>query len=148
MTDPSDNSYAGDISVRETWDALAGDPRAVLIDVRSAAEWSFVGVPLLVSIGKEPLMVAWNDFATGERIPDFTGRLKSALDAAGVGTDAPLYFLCRSGNRSRHAAIAATAAGYGRSYNIDIGFEGGLDANRHRATPGSWKAAGLPWVQS
>lgn len=148
MTQPSENTYAGDIGVRDTWNDLAGNPRAVLIDVRSAAEWAFVGVPSLVSIGKEPLMMAWNDFATGERVPDFSGRLKTALTAAGVDTDAPLYFLCRSGNRSRHAAIAATAAGYSRAYNIDIGFEGALDADRHRATPGSWKAEGLPWVQT
>ena len=83
-----------------------------------------------------------------EVIPDFVGRLNTALGQKGVSRDAPLYFICRSGNRSRQAAIAATAAGYARAYNIAHGFEGRLDAERHRATSGSWKGEGYPWVQS
>jgi rhodanese-related sulfurtransferase len=140
--------YAGDVSVRATWDDLAATPDATLIDVRTRAEWAYVGVPSLAAIGKAPLFVEWDDFATGELVPDFTGRLEAALAEAGIGRDAPLYFLCRSGNRSRHAAILATRAGHGRAYNIDLGFEGRLSPERHRATPGSWKAEGLPWVQS
>jgi hypothetical protein len=31
---------------------------------------------------------------------------------------------------------------------VTDGFEGKLDAERHRATAGSWKAEGLPWEQS
>jgi rhodanese-related sulfurtransferase len=121
---------------------------AALIDVRSKAEWAFVGVPVLSSIGKDAILVEWNDFATGSRVPDFVGRLKAALTDNGVPDDAPLYFICRSGNRSRNAAIAATAAGYPKSFNIELGFEGPLDPERHRNTAGSWKAEGLPWEQS
>lgn len=139
--------YAGDVSVADAWRDLQATPDAALIDVRSAAEWSFVGVPTLDAIGKTPLLVAWNDFSAG-LLPDFAARLETALAKAGIGPDAPLYFLCRSGARSRSAAISATAAGHRRAYNIEHGFEGALDADRHRATPGSWKAEGLPWVQS
>ncbi|MGE0096622.1 MAG: rhodanese-like domain-containing protein, partial [Alphaproteobacteria bacterium] len=32
---------------------LARDPNSVLVDVRSQAEWSFVGVPDLSSLGKK-----------------------------------------------------------------------------------------------
>ncbi len=142
------STYAGDVSARDAWRDLQAAADAVLIDVRTAAEWAFVGIPTLAAIGKQPLLVAWNEFPSGAQVPDFAGRLKAALDEAGIGADAPLYFLCRSGARSRSAAIAATAIGYRRAYNIEQGFEGALDANRHRATPGSWKAESLPWVQS
>jgi len=148
MGQGTSGSHAGDVSVDVAWGALNTTPEATLIDVRTAAEWAYVGVPTLASIGKTTILIEWDAFPSGALVPDFSGRLKAALDKAGVGPDAPLYFICRSGNRSRHAAIAATAAGYRRCFNIENGFEGRLGPDRHRATPGSWKAAGLPWVQS
>jgi rhodanese-related sulfurtransferase len=141
-------AYAGDVDVRAAWGDLANSANAVLIDVRTRAEWAYVGVPVLDQIGKATIFIEWDDFATGATVPDFTGRLNTALGQKGVTADAPLYFICRSGNRSRQAAIAATAAGYTRAYNIAHGFEGRLDAARHRASPGSWKREGFPWVQS
>lgn len=148
MSGSQGDGYAGDVLPQQAWDDLAASGDATLIDVRTAAEWAFVGVPTLAAIGKPVELVEWNEFPSGELIPDFVGRLKAVLDARGVGQDAPLYFLCRSGIRSRHAAVAATAAGYTRAYNITHGFEGRLDTERHRETAESWKGAGLPWVQS
>ncbi len=148
MSQGTASTYAGDVDARDAWQALSTTPEAVLIDVRTAAEWAYVGVPSLAPIGKAPLLVEWDEFPSGKLVPDFIGRLTAALATAGADTGAPLYFLCRSGNRSRHAAIAATAAGYRHAYNIAQGFEGRLDAERHRGTPGSWKAENLPWVQS
>jgi len=141
-------AYSGDISARDAWEGLAGSPDAALIDVRSKAEWVYVGVPVLSSVGKKTLLVEWDDFSTGTLVPDFIGRLKATLAENGVPDGASLYFICRSGNRSRNAAIAATAAGHPNCFNIEFGFEGRLDPERHRNTPGSWKAEGLPWVQS
>jgi rhodanese-related sulfurtransferase len=140
--------YAGDVSASVAWNGLSESAEAALIDVRSKAEWVYVGVPVVSSIGKKTLLIEWDDFATGAIVPDFLGRLNSALAENGIKDDAPLYFICRSGNRSRNAAIAATAAGHANCFNIEFGFEGRLDAERHRNTPGSWKAEGLPWVQS
>ena len=148
MTGIPAGGYAGDVSAQAAWDDLARSSDATLIDVRSQPEWVYVGVPVLASIGKETILVEWDDFTSRSRVPDFAGRLKTALDERGIGPDAPLYFICRSGSRSRHAAIEATAAGYQRSFNVEFGFEGRLSADRHRGTPGSWKAEGLPWVQS
>lgn len=145
--DPA-GAYAGDVSAKDAWRVLSGSDPAVLVDVRSRAEWAFVGVPVLSSIGKNTLLIEWNDFTTGTTIPDFVGRLQAALADNDVAADAPLYFICRSGNRSRNAAIAATSAGHPNCFNIAHGFEGHLDAERHRNTPGSWKAEGLPWEQS
>lgn len=148
MSENSAGLYAGDVSARDAWDGLTASPQAALIDVRSKAEWVYVGVPVVSSIGKKTLLVEWDDFTTGTLVPDFMGRLKSALAESGIPDDAPLYFICRSGNRSRNAAIQATAAGHAACFNIEFGFEGRLDAERHRNTQGSWKAEGLPWVQS
>ncbi len=80
--------------------------------------------------------------------PDFVAALTSALTEARVDFDAPVYFLCRSGVRSQHAAVAMTAAGWKRCFNIATGFEGALDGSGHRGRVAGWKALGLPWVQS
>src|ERR1700754_4430634 len=96
--------YSGDVSASEAWSGLAASPQAALMDVRSKAEWVYVGVPVGSSIGKKTLLIEWDDFATGTIVPDFIGRLKSALGENGIEDNAPLYFICRSGNRSRNAA--------------------------------------------
>ncbi|MCP4385841.1 MAG: rhodanese-like domain-containing protein [Hyphomicrobiales bacterium] len=148
MSGTTARDYAGDVSVKAAWDSLARLPKSVLIDVRSKAEWIFVGIPVLASIGKSPLLLEWNDFASGQTVPDFVGRLSQNLADHDIGKDASLFFLCRSGNRSRSAAVAATAAGYAPCFNLEHGFEGQLDPDGHRGTAGSWKAEGLPWEQS
>jgi rhodanese-related sulfurtransferase len=148
MSENTAVGYAGDVSVRAAWDGLAGSAAATLVDVRTKAEWVYVGVPMLTSLGKSTLLIEWDQFPTGQLVPDFVGRLKAELDKRGVPPEAPLYFICRSGNRSRQAALLATEAGYRQAFNVEHGFEGRLGSDRHRATPGSWKAEGLPWAQS
>jgi rhodanese-related sulfurtransferase len=148
MAEDTPGRYAGDVSCEAAWADLERSAQATLVDVRTAAEWAYVGVPSLTPIGKSTVLIEWDRFPSGELVPDFLGRLKSGLDKIGVGPDAPIYFICRSGNRSRHAAIAATTAGYRHCFNVEHGFEGRLGPDRHRASPGSWKASGLPWVQS
>ena len=148
MSQGMSGGHAGDVSAKEAWDALAKTPNATLVDVRTAAEWAYVGVPVLATLGKPTLLVEWDEFPSGELVPDFLGRLKAELDKLGIAKGAPLYFICRSGNRSRQAAAQATAAGYANSFNVSGGFEGRLDGERHRGGTESWKGAGLPWVQS
>ena len=75
--------------------------------------------------------------------PNFSAELANR----GVTPDQTTLFICRSGNRSAAAAIAMTAKGFTRCYNVAEGFEGPLDADKHRGTLGGWKARGLPWVQ-
>lgn len=136
-------SYAGDLNPTEAWDLLAKDPKAVLVDVRTQPEWSFVGVPELGGIGKRTMFVCWQNYPTMAVDPAFVDRVSSAV----ADKDAPVLFICRSGARSRSAAIAMTAAGYRRCYNVAEGFEGGVDSERHRGRVAGWKAAGLPWAQ-
>lgn len=142
MPTPAPN-YAGDLSATEAWELLKSDPKARLIDVRTTAEWNFVGLPDLSPLGQEAALIEWQMFPTMQPNPQFV-----AAASAGADKDAPVLFLCRSGARSRSAAIALTAAGFGRAYNIAGGFEGDLDDERHRGQRNGWKAAGLPWKQS
>ncbi len=140
--------YQADVTPEEAWKALEGEPGATLVDVRTAAEWNYVGLPDLSKIGVPLLRVEWQSFPSGAVNPAFAETLDAALRERGSGRDAPVYFICRSGARSASAAAALTAAGYARCYNVAGGFEGGRDTDGHRGTVEGWKAAKLPWVQS
>ena len=122
---------------------LAKNPKAVLVDVRTDAEFSYVGNPDLSGLGKQALRVYWKVFPT----MDLNANFVAEVEKSGVAKDAPLLFLCRSGVRSRDAAIAMTAAGFKECYNVASGFEGDKDATGHRGTVNGWKVAGLPWAQ-
>jgi len=136
-----------DVPVRATWDRLAASPNAVLIDVRTRAEWTFVGLPDLNEIGKRVLTVEWQTCPESKVDAGFSERMTKVLDAAGASKDSELFFICRSGARSRMAAEAMANVGYRRSRNVADGFEGPLDADRHRGQVAGWKAAGLAWAQ-
>lgn len=140
--------YAGDVAANEAFALLKENPKAVLVDVRSSAEWSFVGLPDLTSLGRQPLLIEWQSFPGMAPNPRFVEQTRAALAEAGVGAGDPVLFLCRSGARSRNAAIALTEAGFGACYNISDGFEGALDGERHRGRRTGWKAEGLPWAQN
>jgi rhodanese-related sulfurtransferase len=128
--------YKGELTPREAYDLLALAPGAKLVDVRTRAEWDWVGrVPGAVEI-------EWNQYPGGTRNPNFVAELKRQVPA-----DVPVLFLCRSGARSIGAAEAATEAGYGDCYNILEGFEGDKNPQGHRNTVGGWRKAGLPWIQ-
>ncbi len=139
----ADAGYAGDVSSKEAWEVLSRDPEAVLVDVRTDAEWAFVGLPNLSKLEKNPLLVPWQSFPGMQVNSEFTAEVV----AKGVRPEQTVFFICRSGQRSRHAAMALCAVGYGQCFNVSDGFEGGHDAERHRGSTEGWKAAGLPWAQ-
>ena len=145
---PSGQDYAGDVSVADAWTTLKSDPSARLIDVRSAAEWSFVGVPDLGPLGKETIFVELQSFPTMSMNPQFLSDAVASLEKSGARADSPVLCICRSGGRSRAAAIALTRAGFARSFNVAGGFEGDVDREGHRSRVNGWKAAGLPWRQT
>jgi rhodanese-related sulfurtransferase len=137
-------SYAGDLTPDEAFSLLQSRPDAILVDVRTRAEWSYVGVPDLSDVGRSPVLSEWVTFPDGARNPRFLDE----VDAATADKSAPVIFLCRSGVRSVAAAEAATAAGFTAAYNVTEGFEGPSDAAGHRGTAAGWKVRGLPWKQS
>ncbi len=136
-------SAVGALAPQATWDLLQADPRAVLVDVRTTAEWAYVGAPDLSALGRQPIRLDWQQFPTMALNPGFV----AALSAAVPDPATPITFLCRSGVRSLAAAEAMAAAGYTHCFNITGGFEGMPDAHKHRGTVDGWKVAGLPWVQ-
>jgi rhodanese-related sulfurtransferase len=143
----STQDYAGDIDVREAWDMLTADPKAQLVDVRTAAEWTYVGLPDLSPLGRQVHAIEWQNFPSGEINADFVRLTTEQMKRAGTAEDTPLLFLCRSGARSKAAAIAMARAGYARAFNVAGGFEGNLDGEGHRGNVNGWKASGLPWRQ-
>ncbi len=139
-------SYAGDITPLDAWKMLNDNPQAILVDVRTDAEWRFVGVPDLSSIGREVVFIEWNT-SDGRRNGSFLAELRERVQPAdSAAGERPVVFLCRSGNRSIGAAEVATAAGIAPAYNVLDGFEGQLNASGHRGE-GGWRAIGLPWKQ-
>jgi rhodanese-related sulfurtransferase len=143
------NQAVDDVPVDHVWARLKADPKAVLIDVRTRAEWNFVGTPDLSALGRDTVLIEWQSFPEGRVNAAFVDQLRAKLDELGADGDTELFFICRSGVRSRHAAIAATGADYKRCRNVAEGFEGPLDGNSHqRGRNAGWKAAGLPWRQS
>ncbi len=135
-----------DVPVQETWARLQSSKAAVLIDVRTKAEWTFVGLPDLSGLDRQVLTLEWQSL-DGRVDPEFAVRLSRILEQAGKAKDTDLFFICRSGARSRSAAEVMTSVGYSRCHNVADGFEGPPDARRHRGTVAGWKAAGLPWAQ-
>lgn len=140
--------YAGDVAERDAFEALSHN--AIIVDVRTRAEWSFVGLP---AIAPEQLVLSeWQVFPDMQVNPDFaeqTGQEILARSGVTSSAEAPqVFFLCRSGARSRSAAIAMTQAGFPQCFNIENGFEGGPDQQGHRGVLNGWKASNLPWRQS
>ena len=128
--------YAGDLTPQQAWDLLASDESALLVDVRTDGEWRTIGVP----VHDRAAFVEWVTPAGPN--PSFLDQLaESGLEP---GDERPVIFLCRSGVRSVAAAHAATAAGFGPSYNVLHGFEGDVGADGQRGHEG-WQADGLPW---
>ena len=129
--------YSGALTPAEAHEVWRNAPGARLVDVRTRAEWDYVGripgateIELLTYPGNRPN-------------PAFAADLENQVEKS-----VPVLFICRSGGRSHNAAMLATQAGYADCYNVLEGFEGDRDAQGHRNTTGGWRAAGLPWTQS
>ena len=131
------------VAPQQVWAALHDDPAAQVVDVRTDAEWMYVGLPDLSEAGKQPVLIPWQLFPSGQVNAAFTDQMRKA----GLTPEHKVYFLCRSGVRSLAAADAAMEAGFPHAYNISDGFEGPPDEDGHRGTVSGWKASGLPWRQ-
>ena len=131
------------VAPKQVWAALVGEDDARLVDVRTPAEWTYVGLPDLGPTGKEPVLIPWQVPPTMQVNAEFVDQMRQA----GLTPEHSVYFLCRSGVRSLAAAQAARAAGFTKVFNIADGFEGPPDSDGHRGTEAGWKADGLSWRQ-
>ena len=134
----------------ETWTTLEQDQSAMLIDVRTQAEWGFVGVPDLESLGRSAIFVEWARYPDMSINPHF---VETVIEKLGPEIPDKLFFLCRSGVRSLRAADAVAGALADKGISVDCiniaeGFEGDLDVEGHRGRLNGWKVRGLAWRQS
>lgn len=129
-------SYNGALLPAEAWALSQQQAGTVIVDVRSAAEWQFVGVV------PEAIRIELRTYPGMVPNPGFVTQLQQQVEKS-----ATVLFICRSGARSDEAARLAAEAGYRQVYNVLEGFEGDRDAAQHRGSINGWKAAGLPWMQ-
>jgi len=118
------NEAVDTVDVEATWQRLAARLGSQLIDVRTRAEWAYVGIPDLGPLGKRAVLVEWQTFPDQTVDPRFAERLASELGALGVKFDDDLFFICRSGSRSLAAAKAMAAEGYRACHNDRMRFSG------------------------
>lgn len=139
-------SRVSEVLPAEAWTALEQNSRSVLVDVRTEAEWNFVGVPDVSELGRETVFVEWAKFPNMSNNPEFVDQVKSHVARLGASH---VFFLCRSGVRSLKAAAALSdAVATIECINVAEGFEGDLDEHQRRGGLNGWKARGLPWRQS
>lgn len=138
-----------EVGPREAWEILSKDAASLLVDVRTAAEWNFVGTSDLSELGKDVIRLEWKSWPDMAPNPAFVGAL---MQEAG-GLPSRFLFICRSGARSMQAAQAVADALSAKGapvecINVAEGFEGDLNSQDHRGGLNGWKAHGLAWRQS
>lgn len=146
----SSSTIIDEVTPDEAYRTLIEDKTARLVDVRTRAEWAFVGLPDTSATGADLWTVEWASFPSMAQNQDFTAQLEE-LSAGQM--PARLFFICRSGARSMAAARTVAAAMESRGLaihctNVAEGFEGDLDSDMHRGIVSGWKARGLAWRQS
>lgn len=134
------------LSPQAAWELLQGNPRAILVDVRSNMEYLFVGHPV------GAIHVPWIDEPDWQINPHFVTQIRKLLLGGVCAADgdiscAPVVLICRSGKRSLEAGKLLVKNGFNEVYNVDEGFEGDLDTSHHRSSMGGWRFRGLPWEQ-
>lgn len=146
------------LTPQQAYDMKKKDPKSVaLFDIRTRSEAIYVGMAkdadALVPFVEHPeIWSEWDDKRQMYKLEpnqDFMPELERRLKAMGLGKDATIILLCRSGDRSSKAADRLQMAGYTKVYSVAEGFEG--DTAKGGAQDGQrvvngWKNAGLPWT--
>ena len=79
---------AGDVAPTTAWKILSEDKDAI-IDCRTRAEWNYVGLPDLETLGKKPALIEWQVFPSMQPNSEFVAALSGAL----ADKEAPLLFI-------------------------------------------------------
>ena len=82
---------------------LVQDDFCYLIDVRSKPEWSFVGIPDSKDMKNEVIFCEWAFYPLMDKNLNFENEIFSKLNFEQTKN---LFFICRSGSRSLHAATS------------------------------------------
>ncbi len=128
--------------------------KALFVDVREPIEIMFTGFTDAVDVNVPLLLVnprQWNPkrpVFLMEPNPNFAADIERALAERGLGKDAPVILMCRSGgDRGAPAARALDGKGYQAVYVVVDGFEGvtAADPKAPFRNVNGWKNSGLPW---
>ncbi len=146
------------LTPQQAYDMKKKDPKGVaFFDVRTRAEAMYVGWPgdadALVPFVEHPeIMSDWDDKRFMYKLEpnqDFVPEIERRMKEMGLGKDAPVILICRSGDRSSKAQDRLQMAGFTRVYSITEGVEGDTAKDGPKAgqrTVNGWKNAGLPWT--
>jgi rhodanese-related sulfurtransferase len=124
---------------KQSFSFMQENPNALMIDVRTKMEHTFLGRPVCKIVH-----VAWKEFPDWQINQQFVEQVSQIV----ADKNTPILLLCRSGVRSLEAANLLEKSGFSHLINILEGFEGNLDADKHRGTTGGWRFHGLSWEQS
>ena len=138
-----------DVTPDVAWADLTQSQHAIIVDVRTDVEWETIGTPDLTDGKSDARFVSWREAPAMSVNPEFKSQLEAAI---GEAKPERIYFLCRSGQRSKEAAsfYQAILSGSGseqQCFNVAEGFEGIPDGEGVRGQINGWQARGLPWTR-
>jgi rhodanese-related sulfurtransferase len=136
-------SYKRNLLPKMAVERLQNNPQALFVDVRSKAEFKYVGYP------ENSILIPWIDDPDWEPNPEaFSDAVMQELDGRENLSDTEIILICRSGYRSNEALKCLENKGFTQVSHVASGFEGDLDENDHRGNLNGWRHDGMPWSQS
>lgn len=136
-------SYKRNLLPKMAVERLQNNPQALFVDVRSKAEFQYVGYP------ENSILIPWIDDPDWEPNPEaFSDAVMQELDGRENLSDIEIILICRSGFRSNEALKCLENKGFTQVSHVASGFEGDLDENDHRGNLNGWRHDGMPWSQS
>lgn len=136
-------SYKRNLLPKMAVESLQNNPQALFVDVRSKAEFKYVGYP------ENSILIPWIDDPDWEPNPEaFSDAVMQELDGRENLSDTEIILICRSGFRSNEALKCLENKGFTQVSHVASGFEGDLDENDHRGNLNGWRHDGMPWSQS
>lgn len=143
------------MSAQDTQALILQNKNVLFIDVRDPIEIMFIGFTDAVDINIPFLMVdrsQWDAKNNRFRLyqnPDFIKQVKAALTAKGLGDDATIITMCRSGSeRGLPSANFLEKSGFKNAHYVIHGFQG--DSIKEGSKSGfriknGWQNEGLQW---
>ena len=136
-------SYKRNLLPKMAVERLQSNSQALFVDVRSKAEYKYVGFP------ENSILIPWIDDPDWEPNPEaFSDAVMQELDGRENLSDTEIILICRSGFRSNEALKCLENKGFTQVSHVASGFEGDLDENDHRGNLNGWRHNGMPWTQS
>ncbi len=136
-------SYKRNLLPKMAVERLQSNSQALFVDVRSKAEYKYVGFP------ENSILIPWIDDPDWEPNPEaFSDLVMQELDGRENLLNTEIILICRSGFRSNEALKCLENKGFTQVSHVASGFEGDLDENDHRGNLNGWRHDGMPWSQS